>query len=116
MPTKYIADLTKVNSVLRSKADLETGTCTLTGTQSGEDVTITNATYRRVGEMVTVNFCITPNSAGNIRVSGLPYAATKNQSGYASESSAYGITANDTSLTVSSTSGTTEYCTITYLI
>lgn len=93
----------------------ETGTCTLTGTQSGEDVTITNATYSVVGDMVTVNFCITPNSAGNIRVSGLPYAATKNQSGYASEISAYGITANGTSLTVSSTSGTTEYCTITYL-
>ena len=30
VPTKYIGDITKVNSALETKADTETGTCTLT--------------------------------------------------------------------------------------
>ena len=113
VPTKYIADLTKVNSVLGSKADLETGTCTLTGTQSGEDVTITNATYSVVGNMVTVNFYVTPNSAGYVAVFGLPYAATKSQSGYASENSTYGIMTGNTFVSIK-TDEATEYCTVTY--
>ena len=110
-PTKYIADLTKVNSVLRSKADTETGTCTL----SASNGTVSNATYSVVGNMVTLNFNIAPTGVGNVVVSGLPFTATKNQSGFASSTATYNITANETSVSINSTSGTAEYCTVTYL-
>ena len=110
-PTKYIADLTKVNSVLRSKADLETGTCTL----SASNGTVSNATYSVVGNMVTLNFNIALTGAGNVVVSGLPFTVTKNQSGFASSTATYNITANQTSVSINSTSGTAEYCTVTYL-
>ena len=111
VPTKYIGDITKVNSALATKADTETGTCTLT--VSGGSVS--NATYSVVGNMVTLNFNIAPTSAGNVVVSGLPFTATKNQSGFASSTATYNITANQTSVSINSTSGTAEYCTITYL-
>ena len=89
----------------------ETGTCTL----SVSNGTVSNATYSVVGNMVTLNFNIAPTGAGNVVVSGLPFAATKNQSGFASSTATYNITANQTSVSINSTSGTAEYCTVTYL-
>ena len=89
----------------------ETGTCTL----SASNGTVSNATYSVVGNMVTLNFNIAPTGAGNVVVSGLPFTATKNQSGFASSTATYNITANQTSVSINSTSGTAEYCTVTYL-
>ena len=89
----------------------ETGTCTLTASNG----TVSNATYSVVGNMVTLNFNIAPTGAGNVVVSGLPFTATKNQSGFASSTATYNITANQTSVSINSTSGTAEYCTVTYL-
>ena len=89
----------------------ETGTCTL----SASNGTVSNATYSVVGNMVTLNFNIALTGAGNVVVSGLPFTATKNQSGFASSTATYNITANQTSVSINSTSGTAEYCTITYL-
>lgn len=94
-----------------TKADIETGTCTL----SSSNGTVSNATYSVVGNMVTLNFNIAPTGAGNVVVSGLPFTATKNQSGFASSTATYNITANQTSVSINSTSGTAEYCTVTYL-
>lgn len=94
-----------------TKADIETGTCTL----SASNGTVSNATYSFVGNMVTLNFNIAPTGAGNVVVSGLPFTATKNQSGFASSTATYNITANQTSVSINSTSGTAEYCTVTYL-
>ena len=94
-----------------TKADIETGTCTL----SSSSGTVSNATYSVVGNMVTLNFNIAPTGAGNVVVSGLPFTATKNQSGFASSTATYNITANQTSVSINSTSGTAEYCTVTYL-
>ena len=94
-----------------TKADIESGTCTL----SASNGTVSNATYSVVGNMVTLNFNIAPTGAGNVVVSGLPFTATKNQSGFASSTATYNITANQTSVSINSTSGTAEYCTVTYL-
>ena len=107
VPKKQFASLEKVET----KADTETGTCTL----SASNGTASNATYSVVGNMVTLNFNIAPTSAGNVVVSGLPFTATKNQSGFASSTATYNITANQTSVSINSTSGTAEYCTVTYL-
>lgn len=107
VPKKQFASLEKVET----KADTETGTCTL----SASNGIVSNATYSVVGNMVTLNFNIAPTSAGNVVVSGLPFTATKNQSGFASSTATYNITANQTSVSINSTSGNAEYCTVTYL-
>ena len=101
----------KLSAALNSKADIESGTCTL----SASNGTVSNATYSVVGNMVTLNFNIAPTGAGNVVVSGLPFTATKNQSGFASSTATYNIAANQTSVSINSTSGTAEYCTVTYL-
>ena len=107
VPKKQFPSLEKVET----KADTETGTCTL----SASNGTVSNATYSVVGNMVTLNFNIAPTGNGNVVVSGLPFTATKNQSGFASSTATYNITANQTSVSINSTSGTAEYCTVTYL-
>ena len=107
VPKRQIADLTK----LKTKADVETGNCTLAVSNG----TVSNATYSVVGNMVTLNFNIAPTGAGNVVVSGLPFAATKNQSGFASSTATYNITANQTSVSINSSNGNAEYCTVTYL-
>lgn len=101
----------QVDLKLETKASVETGICTLTVSNG----TVSNATYSVVGNMVTLNFNIAPTGAGNVVVSGLPFTATKNQSGFASSTATYNITANQTSVSINSTSGTAEYCTVTYL-
>ena len=100
-----------INEKLDKKADTETGTCTL----SASNGTVSNATYSVVGNMVTLNFNIAPTGAGNVVVSGLPFTTTKNQSAFASSTATYNIAANQTSVSINSTSGTAEYCTVTYL-
>ena len=100
-----------INERISTKADVETGNCTLT-VSNGD---ITDATYSVVGDFVTLNFKIAPTGAGNIVVSGLPFATAKNQSGVASSTATFNITANQTSVSINSTSGTAEYCTVTYL-
>ena len=107
VPKRQIADLTK----LKTKADVETGNCTLAVSNG----TVSNATYSVVGNMVTLNFNIAPTGAGNVVVSGLPFAATKNQSGVASSTATFNITANQTSVSINSSNGNAEYCTVTYL-
>ena len=101
----------QVDPKLETKASVETGICTLTVSNG----TVSNATYSVVGNMVTLNFNIAPTGNGNVVVSGLPFTATKNQSGFASSTATYNITANQTSVSINSTSGTAEYCTVTYL-
>ena len=114
-PTKYIADLTKVNSVLRSKADLETGNCTLTVSNG----TVSNASYSKTGNDVTVNFWFYPADTNEVVVSGLPYAATKGQSGIASAGVggvrvSYEMSKDNANATLYPETTSEQYCTLTY--
>ena len=95
----------------------ETGTCTLTGYNhaiAGDGtVIITNATYHLVGKMVTVHF--TMGSSGGILIDGLPYAATKGQTGVANASSdRYYIASGKTFFNIDVTDANTQNYTITY--
>lgn len=106
-----------INEKLDKKADTETGTCTLTGYNhaiAGDGtVIITNATYHLVGKMVTVHF--TMGSSGGILIDGLPYAATKGQTGVANASSdRYYIASGKTFFNIDVTDANTQNYTITY--
>ena len=119
VPKKIIADATKMNSVLGSKADLETGTCTFTAHQNTGSTqgpaTISDAVYHKVGNLVTVRFKLTPLCAGQVSIVGLPFASVKKSSGYASNDATFEARAMSTMFYITSESGSMAWCTMSYL-
>ena len=111
VPKRQIADLTK----LETKADVETGNCTLTVSNG----TVSNASYSKTGKDVTVNFWFYPADTNEVVVSGLPYVATKNQSGIASASVggvrvSYEMSKDNANATLYPETTSEQYCTLTY--
>ena len=111
VPKRQIADLTK----LETKADVETGNCTLTVSAGN----ISNASYSKTGKDVTVNFWFYPADTNEVVVSGLPYVATKNQSGIASASVggvrvSYEMSKDNANATLYPETTSEQYCTLTY--
>ena len=111
VPKRQIADLTK----LKTKADVETGNCTLTVSNG----TVSNASYSKTGNDVTVNFWFYPADTNEVVVSGLPYVATKNQSGIASASVggvrvSYEMSKDNANATLYPETISEQYCTLTY--
>ena len=111
VPKRQIADLTK----LKTKADVETGNCTLTVSAGN----ISNASYSKTGKDVTVNFWFYPDDTNEVVVSGLPYVATKNQSGIASASVggvrvSYEMSKDNANATLYPETTSEQYCTLTY--
>ena len=111
VPKRQIADLTK----LETKADVETGNCTLTVSAGN----ISNASYSKTGKDVTVNFWFYPADTNEVVVSGLPYAATKGQSGIASAGVggvrvSYEMSKDNANATLYPETTSEQYCTLTY--
>ena len=111
VPKRQIADLTK----LETKADVETGNCTLTVSAGN----ISNASYSKTGKDVTVNFWFHPADTNEVVVSGLPYVATKGQSGIASAGVggvrvSYEMSKDNANATLYPETTSEQYCTLTY--
>ena len=105
----------QVDLKLETKASVETGICTLTVSNGS----VSNASYSKTGKDVTVNFWFYPDDTNEVVVSGLPYVATKNQSGIASASVggvrvSYEMSKDNANATLYPETTSEQYCTLTY--